>query len=52
MIENAETGENTGFEPQILAFVCNWCAYGATESAGVNKMKYPANIKIVKVMLC
>lgn len=37
-------------EPKILAFVCNWCGYGAVESTGVAKNQYPANIEIVRVM--
>lgn len=39
----------TNFEPKILAFVCNWCAYGSTESAGVTKQNYPSNVKMVRV---
>lgn len=37
------------YEPKILAFVCNWCAYGSTESAGVTKRNYPANVKMIRV---
>jgi coenzyme F420-reducing hydrogenase delta subunit len=37
-------------EPKILAFVCNWCGYGAVESAGVTKNEYPTNVEIVRVM--
>ena len=29
------------FEPKILAFICNWCAYGAADLAGVSRMQYP-----------
>jgi len=36
--------------PNIVAFVCNWCAYGATESAGVNDYEYPPNIKMIRVV--
>lgn len=37
-------------DPKILAFVCNWCGYGAVESSGVTKNQYPANVEIVRVM--
>ncbi|MBD3353360.1 MAG: hydrogenase iron-sulfur subunit [Candidatus Lokiarchaeota archaeon] len=42
--------ESKNENPRILAFVCNWCAYGATESAGVTEREYPPNIKMVRVM--
>jgi len=38
------------FEPKIVALLCNWCAYGAADLAGVNRMQYPANLRIVRVM--
>jgi F420-non-reducing hydrogenase iron-sulfur subunit len=38
------------FEPKIIAFLCNWCAYGAADLAGVSRMEYPPNLKPVRVM--
>lgn len=38
------------FEPRLLAFVCNWCAYGAADLAGVSRLQYPANIRLLRVM--
>jgi len=38
------------FEPKIVAFCCNWCSYPAADSAGVSRLQYPTNIKIVRVM--
>lgn len=38
------------FEPRIVAFLCNWCSYAAADLAGVSRMKYPPNVKIIKVM--
>jgi len=37
------------FEPEILAFCCNYCAYAAADLAGSMRMKYPANVKILHV---
>jgi F420-non-reducing hydrogenase iron-sulfur subunit len=37
------------FEPQIIAFCCNYCSYAAADLAGSIRMTYPANIKIVLV---
>jgi heterodisulfide reductase subunit D len=38
------------FEPKIIAFTCTWCGYPSANLAGVNKVEYPPNIKIVRVM--
>ena len=38
------------FEPDVLGFACNWCGYPGADQAGTNKMQYPANIKLVRVM--
>ncbi|PIU56989.1 MAG: hydrogenase iron-sulfur subunit [Chloroflexi bacterium CG07_land_8_20_14_0_80_45_17] len=38
------------FEPQIIAFCCNWCTYAAADLAGTSRVHYPANVKIVRVM--
>jgi F420-non-reducing hydrogenase iron-sulfur subunit len=40
----------TEFEPQIIAFCCNWCTYAAADLAGTSRMQYPANVRIVRVM--
>lgn len=38
------------FEPKILAFLCNWCAYSAADLAGVSRFQYPSSIRIIRVM--
>lgn len=38
-----------GFEPQILAFCCKYCAYAAGDLAGSMRLSYPANIKVIQV---
>jgi len=38
------------FEPKIIAFLCNWCAYGAADLAGVSRLQYPPNIRPIRVM--
>lgn len=37
-------------EPAILAFLCNWCSYAGADTAGLARMQYPSNIKIIRVM--
>lgn len=41
---------NPEFEPTIIAFCCNWCAYGAADLAGVSRMQYPPNIRVIRLM--
>lgn len=38
------------FEPTIVAFVCNWCSYAAADKAGGQRLAYPPNVKLVRVM--
>ncbi len=38
------------FEPKILAFLCNWCAYAGADLAGVSRLQYPPNIRPLRVM--
>ena len=38
------------FEPKIIAFLCNWCAYGAADLAGVGRLQYPPNIRAIRIM--
>ncbi len=37
------------FEPEIVAFSCHYCAYAAADLAGVMRLQYPTNIKIIKI---
>ncbi len=41
---------NRGFEPKIVAYCCNWCSYPAADGAGVARLQYPSNLKIIRVM--
>jgi F420-non-reducing hydrogenase iron-sulfur subunit len=40
----------TGFEPKIIAFLCNWCSYECADSAGRAQKEYPSNLHIIRVM--
>ena len=37
------------FEPTIVAFCCDYCAYAAADTAGTKRLSYPANVRIVNV---
>jgi len=40
---------NNGFEPRILAYVCNWCTYLGADLAGTARLEYPPNVRIVRL---
>ena len=42
--------DKDGFEPKIIGFLCNWCAYAGADLAGVSRIQYPPNIRIIRVM--
>jgi len=37
------------WEPEIIAFCCNYCAYAAADLAGSRRMQYPSNVRVVHV---
>ncbi len=37
------------WQPKILAFCCNWCTYAGADLAGLNRMEYPADIRLLRV---
>ena len=43
------TSESAEWEPKILAFLCNWCSYAGADLAGIGRIQYPPNIRIVRV---
>jgi len=38
------------FEPLVITFCCNWCSYAGADLAGVSRIQYPPNIRIIRVM--
>ena len=41
---------SNNWEPTIVGFLCNWCAYQGADLAGTSRMAYAPNIRIVRVM--
>lgn len=41
---------STEFEPVIVGYLCNWCAYAGGDLAGVSRLQYPANMRPIRVM--
>lgn len=40
----------SGFEPKIVAFLCNWCAYAGADLAGMSRIQYAPNLMVIRVM--
>lgn len=40
---------DNGFEPEITAFTCIYCGAMAGDSAGVERLTYPANVKVIRL---
>ena len=38
------------FEPAIIGFTCNWCSYRAADMAGLGRVKYPPNVRLLRLM--
>lgn len=38
------------YEPIIIGFCCNWCSYAGADLAGVSRLQYPPNLRIIRVM--
>ena len=57
MIQNAPAAEikaekdmsPKGFEPSILAFACHFCAFAAADLAGVMRLAYSPNVRIIRL---
>ncbi len=48
MSEHSEQ-PSSGYEPKIMAFVCNWCTYAGADLAGTSRMEYRPNVRIIKL---
>jgi coenzyme F420-reducing hydrogenase delta subunit len=44
-----KTSQQEGWEPRIAAFLCNWCSYAGADLAGVSRIQYPPNVRVIRV---
>ena len=44
-----EKTSGNGWEPRIVAFLCNWCSYAGADLAGVSRIQYPPNVRVIRV---
>ncbi|HYB04945.1 MAG TPA: hydrogenase iron-sulfur subunit, partial [Nitrososphaerales archaeon] len=35
---------------KVLIFACNWCSYAGADLAGIMKIQYPSNTRIIRTM--
>ncbi len=45
-----EKETKAGFEPKIVGFLCNWCSYAGADLAGVSRIQYAPNIRVIRTM--
>lgn len=45
----AENLASKDWEPKIVAIVCNWCTYAGADLAGISRIQYPPNVRIIRV---
>jgi coenzyme F420-reducing hydrogenase delta subunit len=44
-----EAAQTQKWEPKVVAFLCNWCSYAGADLAGVSRIQYSPNVRIVRV---
>ncbi len=37
------------WQPRIVAFLCNWCSYAGADLAGISRLQYPPNVRVIRV---
>ncbi len=48
----AQIDEALAHDPheRILVFACNWCSYAGADFAGVSRLQYPPNARVIRTM--
>src|SRR3970282_1024820 len=54
LVRNKEIEERSqveeGWQPRIVAMVCNWCTYAGADGAGTARRAYAPNVRIVRFL--
>ena len=40
----------SSFDPKVLVFCCKWCSYAGADLAGISRIQYSPNVRIIRVM--
>jgi len=46
---DSKTEQATAWRPKIVAFLCNWCSYAGADLAGISRLQYPPNVRIIRL---
>jgi F420-non-reducing hydrogenase iron-sulfur subunit len=49
-MDNDQTKKSNGYNPRIVAFLCNWCTYTGADLAGVSRLKTSPSVRIIRTM--
>jgi coenzyme F420-reducing hydrogenase delta subunit len=41
--------QSEAWNPKVIAFLCNWCSYAGADLAGISRIQYPPNVRVVRV---
>jgi coenzyme F420-reducing hydrogenase delta subunit len=44
-----DQSQNRQWQPKIVAFLCHWCSYAGADLAGISRIQYPPNIRVIRV---
>ncbi len=44
-----KANEPKDWQPKIVAFICHWCSYAGADLAGISRIQYPPNIRIIRL---
>lgn len=50
IISQVKTMMEDKTDEKILVFACNWCSYAGADYAGVSRLQYPPNIRLIRTM--
>jgi len=50
ILAQIDAATETDAHKKIIAFCCNWCSYAGADFAGVSRMQYPTNVRIIRTM--
>ncbi len=37
-------------DEKVVCFACNWCSYAGADSAGIARLSYPPNVRLIRTM--
>jgi len=50
IIAQVDAALSEGANGKVLIYACNWCSYAGADLAGVMKIQYPSNTRVIRTM--